>query len=127
MGVMEDVSFTVDPSDLVDGTTVRLRFQANSDNNTSSEDCLAGPFDGAAQIDNIAVTFDQGDGELPMGGVETFEPGHPTAWQPTLGSGVGDFAQVWPVLEQVGRPRRERHAALGFHRRWGGGSGTARL
>ena len=103
-GVLEDIPFSVNTTDLVDGTTLRLRFHGTSDVAVSSEDCggIYGDFssDGAAQIDNIVVTCDPGSGPVQVGDTETCEPGDPTSWSLELPPGVGDFAKVWDYLPE---------------------------
>ena len=82
------------------GDEVRLRWLLITDGAWSDEDCLWATA-GGAQIDSIAVTFDQGAGEQPAGWVETCESGVPLQWVPTITRGVGDYAQIWPVLADL--------------------------
>lgn len=79
---------------------VRLRWLFESDWLASDDDCYY-PTVGAAQIDLLAVTFDQGDGEFPVGVTETCEPGDPVQWVPHSRGGCGDFAKIWPLLNDV--------------------------
>jgi hypothetical protein len=79
------------------GDEIRLRWTVSSDGAWSDEDCLR-PSRGAAQVDRIAVSFDQGAGPVEMG-LETCEPGDPLLWVPVDAPGVGDFAKVWPLLD----------------------------
>ncbi|MFO7655280.1 MAG: FlgD immunoglobulin-like domain containing protein [Candidatus Krumholzibacteriia bacterium] len=100
-GLALDVQTTVDPADYLDGA-VHLRWVFTSDDGGwSDEDCRY-PTAGAAQIDRIAVTFDQGAGPALAGALETVEPGTDLQWVPSsplAGSGgVGDFSKVWPQL-----------------------------
>lgn len=101
-GFRVDVSHALTPADYLGAgqDEVRLRWLFVSDGAWSDEDCNW-PSDGAAQIDSIVVTFDQGGGEVVMGTVETCEPGDPQNWQPTLPRGAGDFSKVWPLLEDL--------------------------
>jgi hypothetical protein len=99
--VVVDQSFTLNPGDYLGagGDEVHLRWQIRTDEIWSDEDCLW-PSLGAAQIDLIAVTFDQGSGPELQGTVEDCDE-HPTQWVATLPVGVGDFAQVWPMLNDI--------------------------
>lgn len=107
LGWLEDLTFTVQPEDFLDGHSVHVRFHVTSDGAASGADC-SWPTDGATQIDNVAISFDQGSGPVPIGPVETFEPDKSTAWNPILpGTPVGDFAQVWASLPEAGTTLNE--------------------
>ncbi|MFO7655279.1 MAG: hypothetical protein R6X25_15880 [Candidatus Krumholzibacteriia bacterium] len=101
-GVDVDVLAALAPGDLqgVGADEVHLRWLFASDPGWSDADCLY-TGSGAAQIDLIAVTFDQGGGEQLVGHVETCEDGAPLQWTELASSGVGDFSQLWPELEDL--------------------------
>ncbi len=99
VGYEVDVSHVATPADYVDGA-IQLRWLVVTDGAFSDEDSLW-PSAGGCQIDNTIVTFDQGAGEQMVGTVETCEPGTPLQWIPTVVPGVGDYAQVWPILEDL--------------------------
>jgi len=101
-GYQVDVAETLTPADYLGagGDEVRLRWLFATDGAWSDEDCLW-PTAGGCQIDRIAVTFDQGEGEQLVGEVETCEPGSVLQWVPTLAPGVGNFAQVWLQLDDL--------------------------
>ena len=94
-----EVSFIVNAGDFVGELCdqVHLRWRFDSDGSYSDQDCLF-PTEGAAQIDQIAVYFDQGFRELQVGTTETCEPGDPVQWAPGWVPGCGNFAQIWPSL-----------------------------
>ena len=96
-----DQTFVVAAADYVGagGDEIRLRWHVESDGAWSDADCL-NPSAGAAQIDLIAVSFDQGDGPVDMG-TETCEAGDPLLWTPAVNAGVGDFSFVWPLLDDL--------------------------
>lgn len=101
-GVDVDVTFTLSPVDYLGDQQdqVHLRWCFQSDGGWSDEDCRW-PTGGAAQLDMIAVYFDQGSGEVQLGETETCEPGSDLQWQENPPQGVGDFSQVWPLLDDV--------------------------
>jgi hypothetical protein len=99
LGRAIDQVITVVPEDLAGGE-VGLRFRVETDGAYSDADCLYASA-GAAQIDNIAVTFDQGDGPELVGAIETAEPGAPSAWEPANLPGVGNFARIWDDLDDI--------------------------
>ncbi|MBD3222545.1 hypothetical protein GF314_15025 [bacterium] len=112
VGVVIDQQAVVAPGDLVDGE-VGLRFRVDTDLAWSDEDCLF-PTAGAMQVDNIAVTFDQGDGAVMIGEVETAEPGATSAWTPEYLPGVGDYAKIWADLEDIDPCRDHTSPVLAF-------------
>ncbi len=92
----EVIPFTVASEDLQDGTVV-LRLSATSDVIWSDADCQW-PTAGHAQIDDLGV---QGDNGL-VGTVDDFESGlEASNWHPGAHVAVGDFAKVWPLLENL--------------------------
>jgi len=99
---------TLEPDDYLGpgADEVHLRWRLSSDPIWSDEDCQW-PSLGAAQIDLITVTFDQGSGPVLQGTVEDCDA-NPTQWVATLPEGVGDFAQVWPLLGDID-PCRENY------------------
>ncbi len=92
-----DYTFTVQPTDYAGAShdQVLIRWLVMSDSATDDSDCGLYTM-GAAQIDNLVVSFD---------GVEVsnenFEGAGPYAWEPTIAVDVGDFAKVWPKLDDV--------------------------
>lgn len=96
-----DLSFTVDPADYQgdNGDEIHLRWRFTSDGAFNDQDCIW-PTEGAAQIDNIAVSFDQGSGPAPQT-FDDFEAGSPVNWTASVPVMCG-FAQVWPRLEDAG-------------------------
>ena len=96
-----------------DHDQVHLRWRFSSDGAWDDSDCLW-PTRGAAQIDSIVVTFDQGAGEQIVGWVETCEPGVPTQWQPIPEQGVGDYAQIWPQLDDLDETTANSTPRLAF-------------
>lgn len=106
--------FTVNPEDYV-GTSndqVLIRWLVMSDSGTSNEDCSLF-FYGAAQIDNIQVTMAQ-VGETDIVIFENFEGAGPYAWNPTIAVDVGDFAKVWPKLDDIDPCNFNNSPQLGF-------------
>ncbi len=103
-GVFEPVdvaqSVTVDPADYAGeaGDAVQLRWRFSSDGGWSDDDCSF-QSDGAAQIDNIEVSFDQGGGPQIMT-FDDFEDGNPVSW--TFDDPLCSLAQVWAQLPDVG-------------------------
>lgn len=95
-----DITTTLTPDYFVgqSGDQVHLRWAFSSDGAYSDEDCLW-PTAGAAQIDLIQVSFDQGSGPVQMGITETCEPGDPLQWLPAPPQGAGDFSKVWLQLD----------------------------
>lgn len=100
--VVVSVGFVLTPADYVGAGNdqVHLRWEFVSDNGYSDEDC-EWPTAGAAQIDLIEVWFDQGGGPVQIGETETCEPGDPLQWEPAFRPGVGEFSQVWPLLDDL--------------------------
>ena len=94
-----DVSetFSVLPVDYVgpDGDQIHLRWQFQSDTGWSDEDCYW-PTEGAAQVDNIVVNFD----EVPWT-IDDFEPGNWVNWQVAFPPGVGNYAWTWPQIHSA--------------------------
>lgn len=86
-----------------------LRFYFDSDGAWSDEDCLW-PTAGAAQVDSIVVSGDNG----VMTTVETVNDGDPDYWQMTPATGVGDFAKVWPLLDDIDPCRINRTPQVAF-------------
>lgn len=95
-----DLVFTVDPADYLGagGDEIHLRWRFRSDGGFSDQDC-AWPTVGAAQIDNIAVSFDQGGGPLQQT-FDDFEAGSPVHWSADRLNNCG-FAKVWPILNHA--------------------------
>ncbi len=79
--------------------SVHLRWQFRSDGGWSDQDC-SWPTAGAAQLDLIEVSFDQGGGYVQQGWTEDCDL-NPTQWFVTYPDGVGDFAKVWPLLDDA--------------------------
>ncbi len=102
LGVAVNETFALTPADYggLGGDEVLLRWRFVSDGAWSDEDCLH-PTQGAAQIDLIEVFFDQGGGEVQIGTTETCEAGDPVQWEIIPSLGVGDFAKVWPFLDDI--------------------------
>ena len=74
---------------------IHLQFQGTSDGAYSDADCSF-PTTGLAQVDNIAVSGD--NGLVPT--LETCDPG-PMYWEVTFPPGVGAFCYVWPRLDEI--------------------------
>jgi hypothetical protein len=93
-------SFTVQPVDYTgeQGDEIHLRWRFRSDGAFSDEDCLW-PTNGAAQVDNIAVMFDQGSGPV-QSTYDDFEPGSTANW--VFDNPLCSLAKVWPQLADVG-------------------------
>ncbi len=98
VGYQLDETHALTPADYLPGGEVHLRWLVATDGAFSDEDCLWPTAAGGCQIDNITVTFDQGDGEVLIGQVETAEPGSDLQWTPVPLRGVGDYAKVWQQL-----------------------------
>jgi hypothetical protein len=118
-GTMSDVvvsqSFSLNPDDYVGtgGDQIHLRWRFSSDGGWSDEDCSFTSM-GAAQIDLIDVFFDQGSGPVPIGVTETCEDGDPVQWVVEYPTGVGDFAQVWPLLQDLDPCRSNSTCQVAF-------------
>ncbi|MFH1842213.1 MAG: hypothetical protein ABIF77_03325, partial [bacterium] len=98
-------SFTLGSDDYVPHPTsgapsVQLSWHFTSDGAWSDADCDY-PTAGAAQIDLIGVAFDQGSGPVTIGTVEDCEDPGTAQWQVDGGTGAGDYAQVWLLLEDL--------------------------
>ncbi len=95
--VNADLIFTVDPADYQGpaGDEIHLRWRFRSDAGRSDVDCTW-PTVGAAQIDNIAVSFDQGGG-LILQTFDDFEAGSPVHWSADRLNNCG-YARIWPIL-----------------------------
>lgn len=101
-GLNKRVAFALSPNDYDEGRA-RLRFRVQSDEGVSSVDCWMGNI-GACQIDNIQVSIYVDSELVPQGPMETCEPGQPQNWVPVVYQPigiVGDFAQVWPQLDEI--------------------------
>jgi len=92
---------------------VHLRWAFESDGGWSDADCFWATA-GAAQIDLIEIFFDQGTGPVQIGGTETCEPGDPVQWQITISPAVGQFAQVWPLLDDLDPDRQNDTPQFAF-------------
>lgn len=79
------------------GDEILLRLRVTSDGGFSDEDGYW-PTDGAAQVDDITVTYADGG---PQSSFEDFEGAGPYAWIPVKGPYAGDFAQVFPVATDL--------------------------
>lgn len=111
--VFVDQAFVLAPGDYVGSGSdqVHLRWRFESDFYWSDEDCNY-PTMGAAQIDLIEITFDQGGGPVQQS-YEDCE-GTTTDWSVDLNFGVGDFAQVWPFLTDIDPCRSNSTPVVGF-------------
>ncbi len=107
-----DAQFTVQPDAYqgAAGDEVRLRWRFVSDGGWSDADCL---FDGegAAQLDNVAVSFDQGGGAAPQS-FDDFEGAGPAGW--TAVSSACSFARIWPRLDDAGLCAQNNTPQLAF-------------
>lgn len=94
---LTDLTFVVPVADCTGpgGDAIVLRWLAASDGAWSDADCLW-PTQGHTRLDDIEVFLDG-----VSQGVETCESGDPLDWTPTTSPGVGDFAQVWPLLADL--------------------------
>jgi hypothetical protein len=92
-----DETFSVTPPDYVGSNhdQVHLRWHFESDSGWSDQDC-SWPTDGAAQVDNITVSFNG----TPWA-FDDFEPGSWVNWQVEYPTGVGQYAWTWPALEDA--------------------------
>jgi hypothetical protein len=89
---------------------VHLRFSAESDGAWSDEDCLW-PTSGLAQIDNIEVdgnnglisTYDDFESDLES-----------STWKLTSLHGVGNFAQIWQILDDIDPCRQNNTPQVAF-------------
>ncbi len=95
-----DLVLVVDPADYVggQGDEVHLRWRFASDGGYSDADCLF-QGDGAAQVDNIVVSFDQGSGPITVT-EDDFEPGGEPSWAPE--HELCSLARVWTTLPDAG-------------------------
>jgi len=99
--VNADFVFTVVQADYQgdSGDEIHLRWRFVSDGGFNDQDC-AFPSIGAAQIDNIAVSFDQGGGHIQQT-FDDFEAGSPVNWFPNRINNCG-YARIWPRLNDAG-------------------------
>jgi len=90
--------FPVGPDDYLGeaGNEVLIRLLVQSDNGWSDIDCLW-PSNGAAQVDNISVSGDNGF----VADVEDFQGGTLGDWMATPPEPVGSFAKIWVDLEEL--------------------------
>jgi hypothetical protein len=83
------------------GKWVHLRWRATSDGAWSDEDC-DWPTEGHSQVDLLEVYFTQGaTGPAQQGTTETCEPGDTPEWVVEYPTGVGDYALVWALLQEI--------------------------
>nr|MEE4267990.1 T9SS type A sorting domain-containing protein [Candidatus Krumholzibacteria bacterium] len=91
-------NFTLQPEDYqgANGDQIKIQIAFQADGAWSDDDCLY-PTQGAVQIDNVVVTYNQGGSDI----VDTtdFEDDTLGNWYTVFPSGVGDFAQLWEGLE----------------------------
>jgi len=104
-GVLVSESFTLSSDDYVPhpdsgAPAVQLCWHFTSDGAWSDEDCQY-PTAGAAQLDLLTVFFDQGSGPVQIGIVEDCEDPGAGQWRIGEGFGAGDYAKVWPRLEDA--------------------------
>ena len=99
--VNADYVFTVVPADYQgdSGDEIHLRWRFVSDGGFNDHDCYF-PSIGAAQIDNITVSFDQGGGPIQQT-FDDFEAGSPVNWFPDRINNCG-YARIWPRLNDAG-------------------------
>ena len=95
--VAADVQFEVSPQDYsgLYGNTIELRWLVLTDFIYSDQDHMLDT-EGACQIDLLRVDFDGVEMSF-----EDFEGAGPYAWTPGESVGAGDFAKVWPKLDDV--------------------------
>ena len=95
--VAVDVTFAVPPSSYrgAGGDEIHLRWRVTSDGAFDDSNCMY-PSVGAAQVDNIAVSFDQGGGPVPQT-YDDFETGSPVHWIPDSDYNCGN-GKVWTGL-----------------------------
>ena len=93
-----DLQFRLEPDDYqgTGGDEVVIRFNFQSDGAWSDADCQY-PSAGALQVDDITVTLDQG---TPVVSFTDFDGGWGD-WAPALVPGVGDFAQLGTILQDL--------------------------
>jgi hypothetical protein len=99
--VNADHVFTVAPADYLgdSGDEIRLRWRFRSDGGFNDQDCTW-PTVGAAQIDNITISFDQGGGPIQQT-YDDFESGSPVNWFASRINNCG-YAKIWPRLMDAG-------------------------
>jgi hypothetical protein len=96
-GLHVDETFVVPAADLGPSGEVRLRWWVQTDLAVDGYDC-GHKGTGAAQIDDIVVTFDQGGGPITMS-VEDCETGY-YDWTGEVAPAVGDFAHILDSLDE---------------------------
>jgi hypothetical protein len=93
-------SFVVSPAEYMGDPgqrdQIELEFLVTSDGAYSDQDCFF-PSAGACQIDDIAVTLDNGG----LNSFDDFQSGEFGSWTPTTTQGVGDFAHIMWNLEDI--------------------------
>jgi len=101
--VFKSVSISIASGDYVNVDEVHLRWLAFSDTYVSDKDCLLYGYhgNGHTQLDDVNVYFDQGGGDVPQGLTNTFEDGSQIDWNVIQVPFVGDFAEVWDILNDV--------------------------
>jgi FlgD Ig-like domain len=107
-----DLTFEV-PQDWLDDGQVWLMWRMTSDGAWSDEDCLW-PTNGAAQVDLINVTFNQGYGPQQMGVTEDCENPATLQWSPYIMPGAGNYAQVWPLLDDLDAEHQNNTPQVAF-------------
>jgi hypothetical protein len=90
-----------------EGDRIRLRMRFASDGAWSDEDGLW-PTNGAAQVDDISVTW--GDGSS----FEDFESPGPYEWRPNKAPFVGDFSKVFARITDLDPCRDNNSPVMGF-------------
>jgi len=87
---------------------VHLRWNAKSDGGASDEDC-GYPSAGHTQLDDISVYF---NGVLQT--FDDFQPGSPVNWTVAFPPSVGNFAKVWPRLNDADPCRSNATPQMAF-------------
>jgi hypothetical protein len=89
---------------------VHLRFAGTSDGVMSDADCQW-PTSGLAQIDNVTVIGT--NGLIPTS--DDFESGMELSnWQPAFPLGAGDYAKIWPILDDLDPIRQNNTPQVAF-------------
>ena len=87
---------------------IKIRFIVQSDGAWSDEDGLWPTVGGAAQVDDISVTWDAGST------LDTFEGAGPFNWAPDKSPFVGDFSDVYAKITDIDPCRDNNTPAIGF-------------
>ena len=109
--VVVNTSFSLAVGDYGAGGTFTIRWHFQSDGGWSDEDC-SWATEGGAQVDLMVVTVDQGGGPIILSSENNEGPSND--YVVNFPPGVGDFAKVWPRLDDIDPCRSNNTPVFAF-------------